>query len=177
MRLGYLGRRSIYETVRRVAFRVALFERGDITIVDGGLRERGDVVLNCGDYRCVVRELFTSIPRILGGGKLGVDLGTAKNGLAYVWGGEPLLHAVVDREIVEEVLKAAGNLDIYIGSSPYVDVKNAAAAVGCREVHLVDELAASVSRTWIIRRYPELEEDEVDALSFTFHNGVVAAIC
>lgn len=177
LKLGYIGRRSIYETVRRVTFNISLFERGDITIVDGGLREKGDVVLNCGDYICVAKELFTTIPKILGGGKLGVDLGTSKNGLVYVWRGEPILHAVVDIKTVEEILREATSLDIHIGSSPYVDVKKATAAVGCKEVYLVDELTASFSRPWIQRRYPDLQEDEVDALSFTFHNGVAATIC
>lgn len=177
MRLGYLGRRSLFEVVRRVAFNVALFERGDITVVDAMYRERGDVVLSCSDYRCVARELFTALPKLLGGGSLGVDLGAARNGLAYVWRGEPVLHAVVDWQTVEAVLRNAGPLEIYIGSSPYVDVKKAAALAGCREVRLVDELAASWSRRWIRARYPELEEDEVDALAFTYYGGVAASIC
>jgi hypothetical protein len=41
----------------------------------------------------------------------------------------------------------------------------------------VDELTASWSRRWLRLRYPHLEEDEVDALSFTYYDGVVAAIC
>jgi hypothetical protein len=40
LRLGYLGRRSVYEAVRRIAFDVALFERGDVTVVDAGYREK-----------------------------------------------------------------------------------------------------------------------------------------
>lgn len=177
LRLGYLGRRSVYEVVRRIAFDVALFERGDVTVVDASYRERGDVVLQCGDYRCVARELFTSLPRVLGGGKLGVDLGASRNGLAYVWKGKPLLHAVLDWGTVEEVLRKSDTLEVHIGSSPYVDVKKAASLLGCRAVHLVDELTASWSRRWLRLRYPHLEEDEVDALSFTYYDGVVAVIC
>jgi hypothetical protein len=163
--------------VRRIVFDIALFERGDVTVVDANYRERGDVVLHCGDYRCVAKELFISLPHILGGGKLGVDLGASKNGLAYVWNGKPLLHAVVDWDTVEEVLKRADRLEVHIGSSPYVDVKKAASMLGCRAVRLVDELTASWSRKWLRLRYPYLEEDEVDALSFTYHDGVIASIC
>ncbi len=177
MKLGYLGRRSLFEDVRRVTFRVDFFNRGDITLVDAGIRERGDVVIDCRDYRCVAQVLFTEIPRILGGGKLGVDLGTSKNGIVYVWGGVPLLHAVLDWGAVEEILKNTNTAEVYIGSSPYVDVKRAASLLKCRGVRLVDELTASWSRPWLRRRYPELEEDEIDALSFTLHTGVVANIC
>jgi len=177
LRLGYLGRRSVYDVVRSIVFEVALFERGDVTVVDASYRERGDVVLQCGDYRCVARELFISLPRILGGGRLGVDLGASRNGLAYVWNGRPMLHAVVDWGTVEEVLRKAEGLQIHIGSSPYVDVKRAISSLGCRTVHLVDELTASWSRRWLRLRYPQLEEDEVDALSFTYYDGVVASIC
>ena len=177
MRLGYLGRRSVYEVVRRIAFDVTLFERGDVTVVDAGYREKGDIVLHCGDYRCVAKELFTSLPRVLGGGKLGVDLGASRNGLAYVWNGRPVLHAVVDWGTVEEVLRNSDTLEVHIGSSPYVDVKKAASLLGCRAVRLVDELTASWSRRWLRLRYPHLEEDEVDALSFTYYDGVVASIC
>jgi len=169
LRLGYLGRRSVYDVVRSIVFEVALFERGDVTVVDASYRERGDIVLHCGDYRCVARELFTSLPRVLGGGKLGVDLGASRNGLAYVWNGKPLLHAVLDWGTVEEVLRKSDTLEVHIGSSPYVDVKKAASLLGCRAVHLV--------RRWLRLRYPHLEEDEVDALSFTYYDGVVAAIC
>lgn len=177
MRLGYIGRRGIYEVVRRLTFEIGLFERGDVTVVDAGVRERGDVVLHCGDYRCVATELFTSIPRILGGGRLGVDLGASKNGLAYVWRGVPLLHAVLDWDAVEKILKGIDRVEVHIGSSPYVDVKKAASLLSCDEVRLVDELSASWSRRWLRSKYPELEEDEIDALSFTYHSGVRASIC
>ncbi|MFN7105654.1 MAG: hypothetical protein ACK4M3_03620 [Pyrobaculum sp.] len=176
MRLGYLGRRSIFEEVRRIVFDVAFFERGDITLVDAGIRESGDIVLPCGDYRCLALRLFTTLPKLLGGGKLGVDLGTSKNGVAYVWSGRPFLHAVLDWAAVEEILKNSSSLEVYIGSSPYVDVKRAASLL-CREVHLVDEVTASWSRPWLKRVYPQLEEDEIDALSFTLYHGVVANMC
>ncbi|WP_053240275.1 hypothetical protein [Pyrobaculum islandicum] len=177
MRLGFLGRRSLFEVVRRVSFNIALFERGDITIVDAKLREGGDIVLHCDSYRCVAQELFTLLPKLLGGGKVGVDLGTSRNGMAYVWRGEPILHAVLDWKTVEEILRNIGPLQIYIGSSPYVDVKKAATLVGCREVRLVDELAAGWTRRWLKAKYPELEEDEIDALAFTYHDGVAVSLC
>jgi hypothetical protein len=177
LRLGYIGRRGIYDVVRRIAFEVGLFERGDVTVVDAGFRERGEVVLHCGDYRCVATELFTSIPRVLGGGRLGIDLGASKNGLAYVWRGTPLLHAVLDWGAVEKILRGIEGVEIHIGSSPYVDVKKATSLLGCSEVRLVDELSASWSRRWLRNKYPELEEDEIDALSFTYHDGVRASLC
>jgi hypothetical protein len=88
-----------------------------------------------------------------------------------------MLHAVVDWGTVEEVLRKVEGLQVHIGSSPYVDVKRAVSSLGCRAVHLVDELTASWSRRWLRLRYPQLEEDEVDALSFTYYDGVVASIC
>ncbi len=163
--------------VKRIAFNIALFEKGDITVVDAGIRERGDIVLRCGDYRCVALEMFTSLPRILGGGKLGVDLGTSKNGVVYVWSGEPLLHAVLDWPSVEAILKNTNNLEVHIGASPYVDVKKAASLLNCNKVRLVDELTASWSRRWLRGKYPYLEEDEIDALSFTYYDGIAASIC
>ncbi|MEM1597491.1 MAG: hypothetical protein QXP31_01085 [Pyrobaculum sp.] len=177
LRLGFYGRRSVYEVVKRVAFNVGLFEKGDVVVVDAKMRERGDVVLTCEDYLCVARELFIALPKLLGGGRLGVDLGASKNGLAYVWNGEPVLHAVVSWPAVEEVLREAASVRVHMGSSPYVDVKRAASLLRCREVRLVDELAASWSRAWLKRRYPWLGEDELDALSFTYHEGVAATIC
>lgn len=177
LRLGYLGRRSLYDVVRKIAFEVALFERGDITVVDGLMREKGDVTLLCGDYRCVARELFTMLPRLLGGGKLGLDLGASKNGLAYVWNGEPVLHAVLDWPAVEEILRKADGVEVFVGSSPYVDVKKVATVRHCGELRLVDELTASWSRRWLRNKYPQLTEDEIDALSFTYHEGIVASIC
>jgi len=64
-----------------------------------------------------------------------------------------------------------------MGSSPYVDMKRALSTLGCREVRLVDELDAGSSRPWLKRRYPELEEDELDALTFTFREGVGVRTC
>jgi len=172
-----VGRRSIYDVVRKIAYGVSLFGDGDVVIVDGGYRAGGDVVLPCSDYRCVAKELFASLPKILGGGKLGVDLGTAKNGVVYVWRGELVLHAVLDWATVEAVLKSAESVQIHMGSSPYVDMKRALSTLGCREVRLVDELDAGSSRPWLKRRYPELEEDELDALTFTFREGVGVKAC
>lgn len=177
MRLGFLGRRSVYEVVRRVIFDIALFEKGDVTIVDAAYREKGEIVLSCTEYRCTARELFISLPKILGGGRLGVDLGASKNGMAYVWRGIPLLRAVLDWDTVGEILRESRDLEIHMGSSPYVDVKRAASLLGCKEVRLIDELTASQSRPWLARKFPGLQEDEIDALSFTLYDGVTATIC
>jgi hypothetical protein len=171
--LGYFGRRSIYEVLRRLALNVAMFERGDVTIVDAGYRERGDVVLECSDFSCIAVKLFSSLPGIVGGGRLGLDPGAVRNGVVYALGGEPVLHAVLGAGAVREILARAGCVDVHVGASQYASIAEALLLSRCATLHVVDEPAAARMRGFLRARYPELKEDEIDALSFTYHDGVV----
>ncbi len=177
MELGFVGRRRCFEEARRYAFALA-YGPGAITLVDAALGG-GGIPINCGDLPL---ELFSKLSSALPGAHIGVDLGAAKNGLVMVWRGHPLLHAVVPADTLRRILASvSGIAEVAVGASPYVDpspiFEELSRLCGSVKVKLVDERRASLGRYWLWRKYPELSEDEVDALSFVLSPGIALDIC
>lgn len=175
MRLGFVGRRRCFDSVRRAV--VGLFYgNGDITIADAALRAKADVEINCdGD---VLVELFAKLSAALEGSVLGIDLGEAKNGVVLAWRGEPVVHSTVSRQELEAILLASNVGLIAVGLSPLAASLIGALKARCPvSVLLVDEKIAARRRPWLKKKFPELGEDEIDALSFALGGGISLEIC
>jgi hypothetical protein len=175
LRLGFIGRRRCFDSARRIV-RGLFYGTGDITIADAALRASADVEIDCdGD---VLVELFAKLSAELEGSILGVDLGVAKNGVVLVWRGEPILHSTVSRQELEAILAASSVGLIAVGSSPLTASLIKSLRARCPvSVVLVDERLAAHRRPWLKKKFPELEEDEIDALSFTLGGGILLEIC
>lgn len=175
MELGFVGRRRCFEEVRRYVFSLA-YGPSAITLADAALGAKG-IPIDCGDLPL---ELFAKLSSALPGANIGVDLGAAKNGVVMVWRDRPLLHAVVSADALRRILASTSGIsEVAVGSSPYVDPSPVFEELSrrCVKVKLVDERRASLGRFWLRRKYPELSEDEVDALSFVLSPGIALDIC
>ncbi|MEZ0248399.1 MAG: hypothetical protein ABWJ97_03920 [Thermoproteus sp.] len=177
MELGFTGRRRCFEEVRRYAFALR-YGPGDVTLRDSAVRDGDGISIDCsGD---IPLQLFSKLSEALPGAVLGIDLGAAKNGLVMVWRGRPVLHVVVPGDELKRILESVRGLsEVAMGSSPYVDPKYALEGLRpmCVSVRLVDERKAARSRYWLKAKYPQLVEDEIDALSFTLTPGIALDIC
>lgn len=178
MELGFVGRRRCFEEARRYAFALA-YGPGRITLVDAALGGQG-IPIDCSED--IPLQLFAKLSSALPGAALGIDLGAVKNGVVMVWRGFPLLHVVAPGEELRRILASInGVAEVAIGSSPYVDPSTVFEELRrlCGSIHikLVDERKAALGRYWLRRKYPNLAEDEIDALTFVLSPGIALDIC
>ncbi len=158
-----------------------------VTIVDAAVRHEGGITVNCDNYSCIVRTLAVRFAAMCNDLTVGIDLGKARNGIAVLCDGEPLIHATLNGQELEAFLRellGTARARIIIGSTPYVDPRRELDIISelCHnvvDVLFVDEVKASRRRYWAKRKYPHLSEDEVDAFIFasSYVRGLSANPC
>ena len=178
----------MYETVSRVIRGVSyvrsLDDKYDVVLVDASLRMGFGVEIDCSDEACIVAR---TLPVRLNtyGGSVGVDLGTSWVGIAHVAEGDLVAGARISADRLDEVIGALlateRGVDIHVGGSPYIDptrlIKRLSVLCRRHRMYFVDELEAAKFRGAFRERFPNLVEDVLDAVIFTYIEGIPLRLC
>ena len=187
-RIGFVGRRALYDAISRVVKGVSyvksLSDRYDIVFVDASLGMGFGVEIDCMDDACILAKALPALINIYGG-SVGVDLGTSWVGIAHVAEGDLIIGARISADRLDEILNALltieRGIDIYLGGTPYIDPTRVIKRLGqlCRRhrMYFVDELEAAKLRGAFRERFPNLVEDVLDAVIFTYVGGITLKLC
>lgn len=174
LKWGYVGSRKVFDALRAILIgrveyidRPSDVEKYDLVVSDLENPPVSAHKMKCTEKPCILSTLV-NILNPVGNVVVGVDLGASNNGVAVLYNGSPVACARLSKSELTKFFEQTNGIVLAVGYSPYVDLWDFINKVRsrCKEIHVVDELEVASRRFWLMRRYPHLTEDEVDAMIF-----------